>query len=166
MNSQYFQWNDCPHAPFEKLHYMVRTKSQNAHKISFRFSWLLFRSVLWYFFLCTRIFWPPMRTLPLGHPWIRGIIPYLVAVETVNCFTRRSTMESSVVSSLPDHAFTPTLESMGWNDQLWDILAKFVGIAPHVSHIVDCSTPCIRAWGWRHGRVRKTQRYFPWRTVV
>ena len=28
--------------------YMVRTKSQNAHKISFRFSWLLFRSVLWY----------------------------------------------------------------------------------------------------------------------
>ena len=32
--------------------------------------------------------------------------------------------------------------------------------------IVDRSTPCLRAWGWRRGRVRKTQRYFPWRTVV
>ena len=89
-----------------------------------------------YFFLWYRMFWPPMRTLPLGHPWIRGFIPYLVAVETVNCFTRQSAMESSVVSSLPDHAFTPTLESTGWNDQLWNTL-------PRVSHIVDCSPSAL-----------------------
>ena len=62
--------------------------------------------------LCSRMFWPPMRTLPLGHPWIRGFIPYLVAVETVTCFTRRSTMESSVVSSLPDYTSIPTLASI------------------------------------------------------
>ena len=65
------------------------------------------------FFLWYRMFWPPMRTLPLGHPWIRGFIPYLVAVETVACFTRQSAMESSVVSSLPDHAFTPTPRKHG-----------------------------------------------------
>ena len=54
----------------------------------------------------------------LWTPLNPGFYSYLVAVETVNCFTRQSAMESSVVYSLPNHAFTPTLVSTGWNDQL------------------------------------------------
>ena len=61
----------------------------------------------------------------------------------VACFTRQSAMESSVVSSLPDSAFTPTLASTGWSNQLWNTLAKLVGIAPHVSHIVDRSPSAL-----------------------
>ena len=54
--------------------------------------------------LCVR---SPLETLES-----RVFIPYLVAVETVTCFTRRSTMESSVVSSLPDYTSIPTLASI------------------------------------------------------
>ena len=54
--------------------------------------------------LCVR---SPLETLESGI-----FIPYLGAVETVTCFTRRSTMESSVVSSLPDYTFIPTLASI------------------------------------------------------
>ena len=54
--------------------------------------------------LCVR---SPLETLESGV-----FIPYLVAVETVTCFTRRSTMESSVVSSLPDYTSIPTLASI------------------------------------------------------
>ena len=104
-------------------------------------SWQNKSSRLLFFFY--RMFWPPMRTLPLGHPWIRGFIPYLMAIETFTCFTRESSMESSVVSSLPDYTFTPTLESMGWNDQLWNTLANLVGHTPHVSHIFDCSPSAL-----------------------
>ena len=42
---------------------------------------------------------------------------------------------------------------------------RFRQVSPEC-FIVDCSTPCLRGVGGRHGRVRKTQRYFPWRTVV
>ena len=66
-----------------------------------------------------------------------------MAVETVSCFTRQTAMESSVVSSLPDRAFTLTPASTGWSNQLWNTLAKLVGIAPHVSHIVDRSPSAL-----------------------
>ena len=132
-----FQWNIIPSL---KSVYSKPRKPQNEVYSTQGCSWMVLKLstevASKYFFLWYRMFWPPMRTLPLGHPWIRGFIPYLVAVETVNCFTRQSAMESSVVSSLPDHAFTPTLASTGWNDQLWNTLH-------HVSHIVDCSPSAL-----------------------
>ena len=62
-----------------------------------------------------------------------------MAVETVACFTRQSAMESSVVSSLPDRAFTPTLASTVWNDQLCNTLARLlesplVGVILLIAH--------------------------------
>ena len=59
--------------------------------------------------LCVR---SPLDTLE------SGVLFHIMVVETFTCFTRRSTMESGVVSSLPDRAFTPTLESTGWSNQL------------------------------------------------
>ena len=97
---------------YSKWHYVLVSKTLCLglnFGINLRKQYLFF----FFFFLWYRIFWPPMRTLPLGHPWIRGFIPYLVAVETVACFTRQSAMESSVVSSLPDRAFTPTPRKHG-----------------------------------------------------
>ena len=38
--------------------------------------------------------------------------------KTVTCFTRRSTMESSVVSSLPDCTFNPAERRCGGDNQL------------------------------------------------
>ena len=106
--------------------------------------------ILFYFFcnigsfdpLCVR---SPLDTLE------SGVLFHIMVVETFTCFTRRSTMESSVVSSLPDCAFTPTLASTGWSNQLWNTLAKLVGIAPHVSHIVETNNyyRCILLkFGW------------------
>ena len=54
--------------------------------------------------LCVR---SPLDTLE------SGVLFHIMVVETVTCFTRRSTMESSVVSSLPDRAFTPTPRKHG-----------------------------------------------------
>ena len=67
--------------------------------------------VLGYFYpLCVR---SPLDTLESGvlfHIWWLPI--HLLVLHD------KSTMESSVVFSLPDSAFTPTLASTGWNDQL------------------------------------------------
>ena len=70
------------------------------------------------FFFCNiGSFHPPCVRFPLDT-LESGVLFHIMVVETVICFTRRSTMESSVVSSLPDCAFTPTLESTGWSNQL------------------------------------------------
>merc|ERR1711965_194726 len=73
---------------------------------------------------------PPWTPLNPGFCYISG------GCRNNHLFARQSAMESSVVSSLPDHAFTPTLESMGWNDQLRNTLHL-------VSHIVDCSPSAL-----------------------
>ena len=66
-----------------------------------------------------------------------------MAVETVDCFTRQSAMESSVVSSLPDHAFTPTPRKHGVERSTMKHSGETTGIAPRVSHIVDCSPSAL-----------------------
>ena len=60
----------------------------------------------------------PYAYAPPWTPLNPGVLFHIMVVDTFTCFTRQTAMESSVVSSLPDHAFTPTLASMGWNDQL------------------------------------------------
>ena len=69
--------------------------------------------------LCVR---SPLNTFESGvlfHIWW--------AAETFACFTRQSSMESSVVSSLPDCTFNPAERRCGGNDQLWNTLATMGG---------------------------------------
>ena len=68
--------------------------------------------------LCVR---SPLDTLE------SGVLFHIMVVETVTCFTRRSTMESSVVSSLPDCTFNPAERRCGGNNQLWNTLATMGG---------------------------------------
>ena len=68
--------------------------------------------------LCVR---SPLDTLE------SGVLFHILVVETVTCFTRRSTMESSVVSSLPDCTFNPAERKCGGNDQLWNTPATMGG---------------------------------------
>ena len=70
------------------------------------------------FFLCVLgSFDPPCVRFPLDT-LESGVLFHIMVVETVICFTRRSTMESSVVSSLPDYTFNPAERKCGGNNQL------------------------------------------------
>ena len=80
-------------------------------------NWYGLRSVT--FFLCVFGSFDPLCVRSSLDTLESGVLFHILwAVETFTCFTRQFIMESGVVSSLPDHAFTTTLESMGWNDQL------------------------------------------------
>ena len=75
-------------------------------KCGFEAIWLLLRCQGSSFFFYIGSFDPPCVRSPLDT-LESGVLFHIMVVETFTCFTRRSTMESSVVSSLPDHAFIP-----------------------------------------------------------
>ena len=96
-----------------------------------------------FFFLYSDNF-TPYAYAPPSDTFESGVLFHIWwAVETFACFTRQSAMESSVVSSLPDYTFTPTPRKHGVERSTMKHSSEPHGIAPHVSHIVDCSPSAL-----------------------
>ena len=78
--------------------------------------------------------WTPLN--PEFYSIFGGLSKYLLVLHD------RPPWKVALCLPYPTLTFTPTLASMGWNDQLWNTLA-FLFIATHVSHIVDYSPSAL-----------------------
>ena len=86
-----------------------------------------------FFFVCTRILWPPTRTLPLDHPWNRDFIPCMVDCRNV-CLVLHGSLPWKAALRLPYPTTLPRphhATTVG-NYQEWDPLASILsGSSPH-----------------------------------